>query len=258
MTKKKIQENEKENPEYNEIIDHMLEMIGGKEYCLRQLLFEEDHRKFIEKYRNKNRNEILNKIAKFYESVPFDENNITDVEISSSVWNKYLLKLHFYDIKNYRIFEFIIKTNKVEELSLFEFDDDNETKNYSRSFYSKLKGGNHLWNDYNKILEEQILEKNKNKDKEELSYFIQIMKKFKHVSDEDMKDTELVETDDQYRDGKKRYLLNDTENNKTFYYYKLVGAGINGYITFNEEKDIMLDPVFAKHFYNKIASKLSS
>lgn len=249
---KKIKEETEINPEYNEIIDHMLEMLGGKEYCLRQLLFEEDHRKFITKYREKNIKNILNKISNFYESVPFEEDNIIDVEISSGAWNKYLLKLFFYDKKHHRIFEFVIKTNKIEETSLFEFEDDDETKNYSRSFFSKIKGGNQLWNNYNKILEENSSEDNLNKMRKEIEYFKDKMKQFKHVSEED--ELKLQEADEQYKDGKIRFLYKESENDEPIYYYSLVG--VNGYITFNETKDIMLEPVFAKHFYNKIVKKL--
>jgi hypothetical protein len=248
MPKKKVEESEKVNPEYNEIIERMIDMIGGKEYCLRQLLFEEDHKKFINKYRESHRDSILKKISKFYESVPFNESNIVDIETSSGAWNKYILKIFFYDKKNYRIFDYSIKYSKVEEVSLFEIDDDDETKNYSRSFFSKLKGGNQFWNEYNKMLEEKNSEDQTHKLQKEKEYFVEKMKKFKFIPDDDSKDIELEELEEQLKDGKTRYEL----DNK--FYYRLVG--INGYITFNEEKDIMLEPAFAKYFYEKIVKKL--
>lgn len=248
MSKKKGENSEKINPEYNEIVDCMIEMIGGKEYCLRQLLFEEDHKKIINKYRENNRSSILKKISNFYESVCFDENNITDIEISSSNWNKYILKIFFYDTKNYRIFNYSIKYNKIEEVSLFELDDNDDAKNYSRSFFSKLKGGNHFWNEYNKMLEGKNSKEQLIKLQNEKDYFIEKMKKYTYISNIDSKNIELEELEEQLKDGKIRYKFENV------FYYKLVG--INGYITFYEDKDIMLEPTFAKYFYDIIVKKL--
>jgi hypothetical protein len=265
MSKKKQEQNTKnlENPEYNKILDNLIEMIGGKEYCLRQLLFEGDHKKFISEYKIKNRDFIINQIPKFYDSMPYDEKNIVDIEISSSVWNKYVLKIFYYDELNHRFFEFSIKTNRVEEVSLFELSDDcdDDSKNYSRSFYSKVKGGNLLWEKYNKLLENKKMEEYAEKLQKEKIMFAEKMKKFNFIStknknsdkdnneiSEELKNLNLIEAPDQYKDGKTRYI----SDNK--FYYLLVG--IDGYITFDESVDIMLEPYFARLFYEKIVKKL--
>jgi hypothetical protein len=248
MPKKNKHEDQEINQEYNEIVDHLIEMIGGKEYCLRQLLFEQDHRDFVTKYRDKNREAILEKISKFYESTPYDKENIVNIEISSGAWNKHMLKVFFYDEKYHRVFEFLIKTNKVEEVSLFEYDEFDEGKNYTRSFYSKLRGGNLLWDKYNKELESKNSEEQLDKLKKERDYFVEKMKHFKFIPDDELGDIELEEAPEQYTDGKTRYLYNN------HFYYRLVG--ITGYITFSEKKDIMMESIFSKYFYEKIVSKL--
>jgi hypothetical protein len=248
---------ERENitSDYNKIVDELIDMIGGKEYCLRQLLCENDHKKFISDYRNKNRENILEQIVKFYDSphIRYNNKNIIDIDISSGHWNKYILKIIFYDQENHRFFEFSIKTNKVEEISLFEAItgyDDEDSKSYSRSFYSKIKGGSLLWDKYNKISEEKKMEEIVEKLNKEKQLFAEKMKKFNFVSLDDAKESnlELIEAPEQYKDGKTRYL------NNNIFYYKLVG--INGYITLNEGKDIMLEPSFAKLFYDNIVKKL--
>lgn len=239
---------ETKNLEYSKLLDEMIEMIGGKEYCLRQLLCEYDHKKIISEYKKEHRNFILEQLPKFYDSVPYDEKNIVDVEISGGSWNKYILKIFYFDQEYNRIFEFSIKTNSVEEVSLFEPCDDEESKSYARSFFSKLRGGNLLWDKYNKILEEKKIEETAEKLREELRSFNEKMRKFKFISSDELGDMELIEAPEQYKDGKTRYLY------KNNFYYQLVG--IDGYITFNEGLDIMLNPSFARHFYDKIVKKL--
>jgi hypothetical protein len=214
MSKKKQEKEQKEQnlkqtQEYDKILGELIEMIGGREYCLRQLLFEGDHKKFISEYRKKHRDFILEQLPKFYDSVPYDEKNIVDIEISSGAWNKYILKIFYFDQEYNRIFEFSIKTNAVEEVSLFEACDDEESKSYSRSFFSKLRGGNLLWDKYTKILEEKKMEEYAEKLKKEVQFFNEKMKKFKFIPNNDSNDNnnlEFIEAPEQYKDGKTRYL----------------------------------------------------
>jgi hypothetical protein len=257
MSKKKQEQNQTQqtntnssNKEYEKILDELIDMIGGREYCLRQLLFEGDHKKFISEYRKKHRDFILEQLPKFYDSVPYDEKNIIDVEISSGAWNKFILKIFYFDQEYNRFFEFSIKTNRIEEVSLFEACDDEESKSYSRSFFSKLKGGNLLWDKYSKVLEAKQMEEYAEKLQKEKQLFNEKMKKFKFIPSDELKDLgyELIEAPEQYKDGKTRYL------HKNNFYYQLVG--IDGYITFHEGSDIMMDPAFARNFYEKIVKKL--
>jgi hypothetical protein len=256
MSKKKQDKTEKlknteannYNPEFPKILDELIDMIGGKEYCLRQLLCECDHKKIVSEYKKKNRDFILGQLPKFYDSVPYDEKNIVDIEISSGAWNKYILKIFYFDQEYNRFFEFSIKTNSVEEVSLFEACDDEDSKSYSRSFFSKLRGGNLLWEKYNKVLEDKKIEESVEKLKKELQSFNENMKKFKFIPSDEIGDIDLIEAPEQYKDGKTRYLY------KNNFYYQLVG--IDGYITFHEEIDIMLNPSFARHFYEKIVKRL--
>jgi hypothetical protein len=237
------------NPKYEEIVKYLVdEKIGGIEYCLRQLLYEGDHRELINNYKTENKNTIFEKISNFYESTQFEEKNFKDVDVLSGLWNKYMLKIYYYDRINYKFFEYSIKTDKVEEVSMFEIRDAEESKDYNHSFFSKIKGGNSLWLEYEKVLNDKKSEEQLEKVRKELMIFSEKMKKFKFIPDDELGDFKLEEADDQYRDGKTRYL-----HDKKMY-YRLVG--INGYITFDSDTDIMLEPIFAKHFYDKIVKKL--
>jgi hypothetical protein len=250
-SKNSEQKNNESNEKYEKILDSLIEKIGGKEYCLRQLIFEGDYREFTSEYRTNNRNHIFNLISLLYESVPFDEKNIINIDISNTFWNKYIMKLHFYDQENFRFFEYSIKNDKVEEISLFEIKNDDEevdNKIYAKSFYSKIKGGNIHWDKYNKLLEAKKMEEYAEKIQKEKDFFMEKMKNFKFINSNDIGDIELIEAPEQYKDGKMRYLYNK------IFYYQLVG--IDGYITFNEGKDITMDPAFARQFYEKIVKKL--
>jgi hypothetical protein len=252
-TVKKNNESTESKKKYDKILDDLIEMIGGKEYCLRQLICEGEHKNFIKKYKEDNKKFILDQISKFYDSVPYDEKNIIDVEISNALWNKYIMKIYFYDKENHKFFEFSVKTSKVEEQLLFETldtdcDNSANAKTYPKSFFSKLKEGVIMWEKYSKVLETKNMEEYEEKVQKEKEYFLEKMKKFKIMDQEDLESVGLLEAPEQYRDGKTRYIANN------IFYYQLVG--IDGYITFDDGKDIMLDPTFARHFYEKIVKRL--
>jgi hypothetical protein len=238
---------EKKNESYEKILDDLINLIGGKEYCLSQLISEGEHRNFLSGYKKDNRQKILDQISEFYDSTVFDENNILDSEITNALWNKYIMKLYFYDQENYKFFVYLLKDQKVEEVMLFMNDSDEE-KTYTKSFFSKIKGGNNLWEKYNKILEQKEVEKCVEKVQKDKEFFIKTMKNFKFIEFENATNLELVEASEQYKDGKTRYIY----DNK--FYYKLVK--IEGYVTFYDETDLMLEPAFAKYFYEKIVKQL--
>ena len=69
--------------------------------------------------------------------------------------------------------------------------------------------------------------------------------KFKLVQKEDVEKLDgIVKSPEQYDDGKIRYIANG------FFYYHI--PIINGFITFEEGKDVLLEPSFTKKFYEKI------
>lgn len=235
---------------YENILDSLIEKIGGKEYCLKQLLCENDYRVFSHDYKHKNKKSILEKIEKFYEKEK--QKNIVDVEISHAIWNKYIMMFYYYDNYNFRFFEYSVKTEEIKEIPMFDdsidYTENEEAKNYSRSFYSKLKGGNLLWEKYERTQEEKNAEKYELKAKEDNAKFMEKMKNFKFITEEESKNFNLTESSDRYFDGNERYLLDEV------YYYKL--PNISGYMTFGENKDILLEPFFAKLFYEKIVRKI--
>lgn len=233
---------------YNKILDDLIEQIGGKEFCLQQTIPENIHKNFINDYRNNNRNFMLEEIHKnFYDTMQFNKDNIIDIEISSSFWNRHIMKIYFYDNINHRIFEFYIKTHKIEEVSLFKETENNE-KHFSKSFYAKLKNGNILWEKYNVILEEQKSEEYAEKLKKEKEFFFSKMKKFKFIEKEEFDKLNAIQAPEQYNDSNTRYILNN------IFYYEL--SRVCGVFTFDEGIDIMLNPGFVRLFYEKIVKKL--
>lgn len=235
---------------YENILDTLIEKIGGKEYCLKQLLCENDYKSFVNNYKQKNKSIIFEKIDKFYENDK--QKNIIDVEISNALWNKHIMMIYYYDDCNFRFFEYSIKSCCINEIPIFDesvdYSENEDSKNYTKSFYSKLKGGNLLWGKYNSYNEEKNLEKYELKAKENNEKFMEKMRKFKFIPEDESKDLNLVESNDRYFDGNDRYLLNG------IYYYKL--PNVSGFMTFEENKDILLEPYFAKLFYEKIVRKL--
>lgn len=237
--------------DYESILDSLIEKIGGKECCLKQLLCENDYKSFSHNYKSKNKNKILEKIEKLYEK-DYNQKNIVDVEISNTLWNKYIMKFYFYDECNFKFFEYLVKTEEINEISIFDesidYDEQEDLKTYPKSFYSKLRGGNLLWEKYNRLQEEKNMGKYAAKAQEDNAKFMEKMKKFKFIQEEDSQDLSLKESDDRFFDGNKRYMLDG------IFYYKL--PNVTGYLTFGEEKDILLEPFFAKLFYEKIVKKL--
>lgn len=235
---------------YEQILDSLIEKIGGKEYCLRQLLCENDYKNFTHNYKKAHKTNIVQKITELY-SVNIE--NIIEVEIAQSFWNKYIMKLYFYDECNFRFFEYFIKTEEITEVKIFDYDyDDNDDsdnlKTFPKSFYAKLKGGNLLWEKYDKTQQEKNSEKIAQKSKEENDKFMEKMKCFKFITLSKGKDLNLKESEERFFDGNQRFMLGN------IFYYKL--PNVNGYMTFNEEKDILLEPYFAKLFYEKIVRKI--
>lgn len=233
------------NENYEKILDDLLNQSGGKEYCLRQIISESDYRKFSEEYKNNFRSTILDKISKLYEQPrredSYDETKIINIDINASLWNKYIMKLYFYDTVNYRFFEYYIKTEQVENVSLFE--DDNRT--YSKSFFTKVKGGYTLWEEYEKFSVKQQQDKEVEKKMQTLLLFKEkVTNKMKFISITDFEQLNSVKAPEQYADGKLRYISND-------HYYYYIGT-LNGYITFEEGVDLLLNEDFAKLFDKKI------
>lgn len=238
---------------YNRILDKLIDKIGGKEWCLKQLIPEFEYREFALEYRHVYRNYILDQIRKnFYDSMEFIENNFVDVDVSNALWTSHIMRLYLYDQVNHRFFDFSVRTHQVEEVSLFEAcedeDEDGNTKTYPRSFFSKLKNGNSLWEKYGKILEENQMTKHFEKMQKNRDHFLDKMKKFKLIDSEDFEELEAKKAPEQYDGGMTRFVHDD------IFYYQL--EGIDGYITFNDGNDIMLEPSFAKVFYEKVVEQL--
>jgi hypothetical protein len=98
--------------EYNTILNELIETIGGKELCLRQMLPESVYRTFIKKYREDNKEKIMNLIN--------SNTKIIDADINSANWIKYFMKIFYYDSEKQVIYEYDIKMEKVtiEEIVL--------------------------------------------------------------------------------------------------------------------------------------------
>lgn len=234
------------NENYEKILDDLLNQSGGKEYCLRQIISESDYKKFSEEYKVNNRQTIFDKICKLYDDDTYDETKIMNIDINASLWNKYIMKLYFYDTINHRFFEYYIKTEQVENVSLFE--DDNKT--YSKSFFTKIKGGYTLWEEYEKFSAKQQQDKEVEKKMQTLLLFKEKVKKMKFVSITDFEQLNSNKAPEQYTDGKLRYLSNN-------HYYYYIGT-LNGYITFEEGEDLLLNEDYAKLFEKKIRESRES
>lgn len=234
---------------YEQILDNLIEKIGGKEYCLRQLLCENDYKNFTHSFKKTHKKNILQKIEELFS---VNNENIIEVEIAQSFWNKYIMKLYFYDECNFRFFEYSIKTEEITEINIFDYgvdcEDSDNYKTFPKSFYSKLKGGNLLWEKYDMGQQEKNSEKTAQKIKEENEKFMDKMKCFKFIQISEEENLNLQESQERFFDGNQRFMLDD------IFYYKL--PNVNGYMTFNEKKDILLEPYFAKLFYEKIVKKI--
>lgn len=229
---------------YEKILDTMLNLMGGKEYCVKQVVTENIHKKIINDFRNNNKQHIFSLFKNFYTD-NFDEKNIINVDINNSHWNNYFLKIVYYDTENFRFFIYNIKKNILEETSLFINDDDE--KNYSKTFFSKIKGGNNLWDKYEKHIENKLSENEKSQN--ELNFFYDNIKNFQFINIDDINENfNPHESLEQYQDGNIRYLHNN------IYYYKIVG--INGFITFHNDNDLLLNSGFARNFYEKIVKQI--
>lgn len=237
---------------YDTIVDKLLEKIGGKEYCLRQLLPESDHRSFIVEYRNNNRKNIMKFLQeRFYKELVgdkealFDENNFVDIDVNSAIWNRHIMKMYFYDTENNKFFEYYVKTGEVENVSMFE---DDEVKTYPKSFFSKIRNGNSLWEQYKQILDKNQQEKYVEKLHKEREFFVENMKTCRFVDNEEIDALTFVKAPEQYRDGKVRYIANNV------FYYQIFG--ISGYVTFESGTDLLLNSGFSKLFHDKIVKKV--
>lgn len=233
---------------YNAILDGLIEELGGKEWCLKQLISESLYNNFANNYQEVHHDLILNLIEeKYYKFVnmDFSKENFKKLDVLSGVWIKYIMNLYFYDVVNNRIFEFSIKKHTVTEIDIFE-DEDNKIQ--AKSFFSKIKNGNSLWEKYKKTLDESNSEKINKENEENTENFINHMKKFRMIDEDEVDSLNLLEAPLQYNDGKNRFLSNNV------YYYQL--AGIDGFITFDSGIDIFQDIPFSKLFYEKIISQL--
>ena len=251
--------------DFNTVLDELIDSMGcedysGKEYCLRQTISESDHRKYIREYQKTYRDNLLNKISSFYrDGENFSEDNFTEVDINNTIWTQHLFNIYFYDKVNYRFFEFSMKTNDIEEVSLFKFcddDDDELSKTYPKSFFSKIKGGILLWENYSDYLNEIMMEKREKKLKQKREENEEKMKNFKFLDTDEIdnlkenNELNLEEAPTQYSGGGiTRYLGNGE------FYYKL--RKVNGYVTFGNEVDILLDPSFNKFFYKEVLEKIA-
>jgi hypothetical protein len=232
------------NEEFENVLDTLIDQYGGKEYCLSQVLSESEYRNFYKEYRTNNRQVILDKISKLYESGGFDEANIIDIEINSSIWRDYIMKLYFYDKVNYRFFEYNIKTDQVVNYTTFE----NSTKTYVKSFYTKIKWGNMLWDEFEKYLTKLKEEEQIENEKRYRLFFLEKIKKMKMLTDTEFAKLDAVKAPIQYRDAMARYIC----DNK--YYYKHIRY--RDYITFEESEDLpIVHEVFRVLDEKKILSK---
>jgi len=251
--------------DFDTVLDELIDSMGcddysGKEYCLRQTISESDHRNYINNYRKTYRNEILNKISSFYrDGENFSDHNFSDVDINNTIWTQHLFNIYFYDKINYRFFEFSLRSGDVEEVSLFKFCDDNDedefSKTYPKSFFSKVKGGILLWETYSDHLNEQLMEKREKKLKQKREENEEKMRTFKFLDTDEVdnlkenNELNLEEAPTQYSGGGIiRYLGNGE------FYYKL--NRVNGYVTFGSKTDILLDPSFNKFFYKEVIEKI--
>jgi hypothetical protein len=237
---------ETQEEKYEKILDCLLKASGGKEYCLRQVLTEFDYNQFSKDYRQDHRQDIYNRISeRFYQDgTVFDEGNIADIEISKTCWNKFIMKLYFYDTVNYKLFEYYIKTDKIENTSLFEDND----KVFSKSFFPKMRNGNALWDEYKDFLEKEEREKEMARIAKDHAFFKEQVNKLKHLDMDEFDELNSIKAPDQYRDGCVRYLADN------HYYYLIVG--VDGYLTFEMGEDLLLNRGFSSLFYKKVVQKL--
>lgn len=232
---------------YTKILDDLMDKSGGKEYCLRQILTESDYKRFVEEYRTTHKKAIFDQIQqKFYKDTQFDENNISNVDVSQSQWNKYIMKLYFYDNSNHKFFEYYVKTDQVENVPLFQ--DDREV--FTASFFSKLRNGNTLWDKYSKDREDIKMKKEAERLATQSLLFREKLKQLKHVPENEFTQLKSVKLTEQHPDNRQRYV-----HNNHFYYYI---EELDGYITFEEGEDLLLNKAFAAVFNERVLKKLSS
>lgn len=214
---------------YNTILDNLVEMVGGKEYCIKNLISETDYKMFLNEYRNKKETFIYNLLEKFYPN--YDKSNIIEVDVLSNYWIPYFMKLHYYDYVHFKFFEFSIKNNTFVEIPTFS---TNELI-ISKSFYLKIRNGYELFDKY-----ENSKNANMSDDKK---FFNDKMKICSHVESAVVEPVVI-----QYPDN----IIRFTSNN--IFYYQF--PEIDGYITFHDEVDLMLEPIFVKNFYEHVIKKV--
>ena len=134
----------------SKILDELFECAGGKEYCLKQIISQHDYKKFIVKYVSENKQIIYDKIKQTYtDDNKFDMQKIIELEISETCWNKYIMKLYYFDTENLFIFEYSVKTEKIIQIPFFNDEFENK-HSYANTFLTKIKNGMKLWNSVEK------------------------------------------------------------------------------------------------------------
>lgn len=231
---------------YNEILDKLIDASGGKEYCLTQILTETVYNQFVKSFYKEHEKMILEKIEEqFYtDGTIFDEKNMINVEINRTCWNKYIMKIYVYDRVNFKLFVYYVKTEKVENVQLF----DDNTCVFARSFYPKLKDNNILWEEYERYINRDEIELEKKQFIQDSELFLKKINNLKHINNETFKTLNQNKAENQQRDGCIRYL-----SNNIFYYYF---TSIDGYLTFEDTDDLLLNKGFARLFHTKILGNI--
>ncbi len=234
---------------YLKILDDLLDKSGGKEYCLKQILTESDYKRFAEEYKKEHKKDIFDRIQeKFYKTesgTRFDENNFANLEISQSQWNRYIMKFYFYDNVNHRIFEYYVKTDQIENVPLFQ----DERDVFSGSFFSKLKNGNTLWDKFSRDMEEIRIKKEVEKMTSQNLVFREKLKRLKFLEEDAFSELKSIKLTEQHPDKHQRYVYDNH-----FYYYV---EELDGYVTFQEGEDLLLNSAFLTVFNEKVVRKLA-
>jgi len=228
--------------EYDEILNKMIEKIGGKEYCLKQLLSEGEHKDFLKKYLKKNKEKIYLNFTNHEEEI-----DIIHIEIASSLWNKYLFRIFLYDTKKYEMYEYNIRDKSMIKMEIFSNEIKNSDKLFPKSVFYKFRGGNVLWENY----EKNVLKTGEEENSEEelyMKYFVKKMKCFKFIP----KGEEIFGGEELKKVSKNEIF--ETFTLSDIYYYEF--SEINGYMTFNTEDNLLIEKKFAKLFDENIIKKL--
>ncbi|ATZ80465.1 hypothetical protein BMW23_0412 [Bodo saltans virus] len=253
----KIDNNTIEEYNYDKIIDDLFECTGGKEYCLFQILPEHDYKKFVKKFIMEYGELIYKKIEELYtkNDMIFNKSSIIELEISSTIWNKYMMKLYYFDRSTHKLFEFNIKNNSACEISLYDSKIPSDSKacrlfgghSYSSCFLTKTKNGSALWSEIEK---EQNIRNKALDEAENERIYTEMIQTCKFLTQDEINNLQLIQTSLQYKDFYIRYICNGI-----FYYSRSTATKESPnkriYFTFGTASDYI-----ARHGYGHIFNKL--